>query len=366
MKFSRKWTLLLILLLMMVLVIFSACSNTTTTEPEDEGAANEEETATEDTYTPGSGVTNWDGVITFGVSSLGSTDQIFVEGMSNIINKYTDITTATTVTSGGVEIMQMMGAGELNGGFAGSLNLIDYKAGTGVFDGMDVPEENMLQMFGFVNWQDPIVVLSNSGIESYEDLVGKRVAIPPEGSATNVMIKTVLEAYGVLDQVNTEALSWQVGFEALKDGTVDGWTANWSTLEPSANMVDLESSREYNILSWDEEHMQKTFDINPGIFSFDLDHTSSPQNIPEGEVLPVPGFCGIMTITGDIPEEVVYELVMAVFNNIDELTGVKESFKYVPDICMSAAVKEIPFHPGAAKALKDLGLWEDGYLVYGE
>ena len=33
---------------------------------------------------------------------------------------------------------------------------------------------------------------------------------------------------------------------------------------------------------------------------------------------------------------------------------------------MSVCVETIPFHPGAAKALKEAGLWEDRFTVYGE
>jgi TRAP transporter TAXI family solute receptor len=315
----------------------------------------------------GTGFTaDWSGIITFGVSSLGSTDQIFVEAMSNIINKYTNIKTATTTASGGVEIMQLMAIGELNAGFAGSLSLVDYQNKSGPFATIDAKPEKMLQMFGFVNWQDPIVVLASSEINSYEDLVGKRVAIPPEGSATNAMIRTVLQAYGIEDKIRLEGLSWQVGFEALKDGSVDGWVANWSTLEPSANLIDLENSRDYTILTWDEEHIKKTNELNPGIFTFNLNHVSSPQNIKEGEEVAVPGFCGVMTITADIPEDVVYELVMAIFNHIDELQATRDSFKYVPDLAMSASMASIPFHPGAARALKELGLWKEGYIIWGE
>ena len=33
---------------------------------------------------------------------------------------------------------------------------------------------------------------------------------------------------------------------------------------------------------------------------------------------------------------------------------------------MSVCVGNHPFHPGAAKALKEAGLWEDRFTVYGE
>lgn len=36
------------------------------------------------------------------------------------------------------------------------------------------------------------------------------------------------------------------------------------------------------------------------------------------------------------------------------------------DYLTSVCVPSIPFHPGAARALKEAGLWDDTFTVYGE
>ena len=305
-------------------------------------------------------------IIRFGCSGLGSTDQLFMEGISNIINKYTDIKTSTMGTNGGVEIMQLLGRGELEAGFGASLNMVQALRKEAPFDKSQVPVEKMLQLFAFTTWQDPIVVLDDSGIKTYADLDGKNIALPPLGSGTNSMSQIILNAYGMTDKVKIESLDWQSGYDAMKDGRLSGWVANWANFMPSANLIDLEATRKYDIIPVDKDVMEKVSQANPGIFAYELGSEASPQNIKDGETVLVPGFSGIAIISSDISEESVYKMVKAIFAHVDDLTAIYGAFKYLPDVCMSSAVKDVPFHSGAAKALKELGLWQDGYKVYGE
>ena len=50
--------------------------------------------------------------------------------------------------------------------------------------------------------------------------------------------------------------------------------------------------------------------------------------------------------------------------NLEELKGISNYFDAFEDVCMSVCVEGVPFHPGAAKALKEAGLWEDRFTVY--
>lgn len=53
-------------------------------------------------------------------------------------------------------------------------------------------------------------------------------------------------------------------------------------------------------------------------------------------------------------------------DNIDALGNISQDLKVLKDYLTSVCVPSIPFHPGAARALKEAGLWDDTFTVYGE
>ena len=63
--------------------------------------------------------------------------------------------------------------------------------------------------------------------------------------------------------------------------------------------------------------------------------------------------------------ETVYTYVKCVLDNLEELRGISQYFDGFEKYAVAVCAENIPFHPGAAKALKEAGLWEDRFTVYG-
>lgn len=163
-----------------------------------------------------------------GTGSVGGTDNVAIEAMSSVVNRNSDIKTSTVTTTGAVEIINLLDSRELEGGYTGSINLVQALRGEEPFQ-KEIPASSMLQAFGFVSWRLPVLTVAGSGIESYEDLRGKKMAFPDVGSASTEVLKIVLREAGVLDDVNIEYFTWSDGFSALKDGRVDACVGTWAT-----------------------------------------------------------------------------------------------------------------------------------------
>lgn len=303
-------------------------------------------------------------VIRLGTDAVGGTANTALEAMSAVVNQNTDMKTSTVVTTGAVEIINLINSGELEGGYAGTINLVQALNGEAPFNDK-IPMEAMLQGFGFVSWMLPIITTADKGITTYEDLVGKTVAFPQQGSASAEVMKILFDCYDLTDKVNIEYFGWSDAWEALKDGRVDAACGSWSNGIPASGVIELCTTRDLVILPMSEEVGQKLATINDGI-AYQGMTSENDASIPEGEVRYAARNSGVCVFSANVSEEAVYTYVKTCLNNIEALGNISQDLLVLKDYVLSVCVPSIPFHPGAARALKEAGLWDDAFTVYGE
>src|SRR5690606_14935494 len=67
-----------------------------------------------------------------------------------------------------------------------------------------------------------IVAHGQSGINSIEDMVGKRIAVGDVGSGTEANARQILEAHGITyDDITVDYLSFAEAADNLRDGHID-------------------------------------------------------------------------------------------------------------------------------------------------
>ena len=301
-------------------------------------------------------------ILNIGTGSVGGTDNTVVEAISSVVNQKTGLKTSTITTNGGTEIIYLLETGDIQAGYSGTIDLINALNGASSFDHA-VDPSHMLQCFGFVTWDLPLVVLDNSGIENYEDLAGKRVGLSPVGSSTAEVLMLVLEAYDLTDSVTIENFTWNEGYTALKDGRIDAMVGSWANGDPISGLIELKATKDISILNMSEEAAQAVEQANAGVSSGVLT-SENDDSIAPGEEVIAPTNSGVIIADASVDEESIYQYTKAVLENLEELKGISNYFDAFEDVCMSVCVEGVPFHPGAAKALKEAGLWEDRFTVY--
>lgn len=86
--------------------------------------------------------------------------------------------------------------------------------------------------------------------------------------------------------------------------------------------------------------------------------------IPEGEEVLAPANSGVIILSSSVSEEDAYIYTKTVLDNIEELKKISSYFEKFNSVVVDVCVKDSPFHPGAAKALKEAGLWKNEFKVF--
>lgn len=228
-----KKTMALFSAAILVSALLAGCSSNTAPAPASTAAAD-----SSGTETAAASGTSGSGIISLGTGSTGGTDNVVVEAISSVVNSNTDLRTSTVTTSGGAEIIYLIESGDIQGGYSGTVDLVNAVNGEAPFE-KPVEKEYMLQAFGFVSWDLPVVVLDSSDIKTYEDLAGKHIGLPPAASSSTTVLNMVLEAYGLMDQVNIDYFTWSEGYTALKDGRIDAFVGSYANGSPISGIIEM-------------------------------------------------------------------------------------------------------------------------------
>lgn len=147
------------------------------------------------------------------------------------------VTATAQETSASVDNMLLIGSGEAHIAFVLGDTAADAVQGRAQF--VDAPIDACTLGILYSNFTQ-VVTTTGTGIETIEDLRGKRVSVGAPGSGTEVIALRILEAAGINPESDLAARSQLLIDEtadALRDGTVDA--GFWSGGLPTGALVDL-------------------------------------------------------------------------------------------------------------------------------
>jgi TRAP transporter TAXI family solute receptor len=123
-------------------------------------------------------------------------------------------------TGGSIENVRMIGSGQTDIGFVESL-IADW-AYTGKEAFKDKKVENVRGLISLYPNTMQTVVKVKSGIKTYPDLKGKKVAVGIQGGSTPLNMQVVLESYGLkMSDISPQYLAYGPAMDLLKDDQVD-------------------------------------------------------------------------------------------------------------------------------------------------
>ena len=207
-----------------------------------------------------------------------------------------------------------------------------------------------------------IVTTDKSGIGKLTDLQDKRVSTGAPGSGTEFTTFNLLKASHIDPQKfkKWEKLGANESNEALANGTIDAFV--WSGGLPTGSIVELSTTlnrKGVNLV------ILPLPDSDQGVVNFNKEFTGlSDSLIIPKEVYntttdtPTLAFWNMFVCPESAPEELVYKITKAVFENLDTL---RASVKAAKDTTAENTAKfigktAIPFHPGAVRYFREKGL----------
>lgn len=197
-----------------------------------------------------------------------------------------------------------------------------------------------------------ILVGKNSGINSWADLKGKRVNIGNPGSGQRGTMEVLMAAHGtVIDdfQVAAELTSTEQS-KALCDGKIDAY--GYTVGVPNAGVAVATDGCGAKIINLNSSVEKKLVAENP-FYAF----ATIPKATYRTSTTDVTTF-GVMATfvtSADQPDDVVYEVVRAVFENIEDFRILHPAFVNLDPSRMITDGLSAPLHPGAVRYYKEKG-----------
>ncbi len=261
---------------------------------------------------------------------------------------------ASAVSSrGSVDNINAIISGLRDSGFAQSDVAYWAYTGTGTMEGSE-PATDLRTIAALFEEHIHLVTLTDSGINSVADLVGKRVSLDEPGSGTYVDANLILEAGGVSqDSITVEALKGGAASEALRNGQIDAFFVVAGF--PTGSLVELASAADMKIVPIDGATAE-TLTSEYGFFA--------ASDIPEGTY---EGVAGAPTISvgaqwytsASQDEELIYNITKALWNaESRKLLDVGHAKGRTITLETALNGVGVPLHPGAERFYREMGLIE--------
>ena len=201
---------------------------------------------------------------------------------------------------------------------------------------------------------EPFTVLSRkeSNISKFEDLKGKRFNVGNPGSGTRASLEQLIAAIGwkLSDFSLAAELKADEHGAALCDNKIDAFF--YGVGHPSANIQDPTTTCGAKLVSVTGPAIDKLVADNPYFAKATIPggmYSSNPNPTQTYGVL------ATLVSSAKVPDDTVYALVKATFDNFDEFKKLHPAFANLDPAKMVSDGNSAPLHPGAAKYYKEKG-----------
>ena len=258
---------------------------------------------------------------------------------------------------------------EVTGGSIDNLKLIGSSGADIAFAMVDAAWDAYEGRDKFANGKVPIRTLAvlypnrmhaatveGRGIASMQDFKGKRVSVGSAGGATELMALRILEAYGLQDAIVRERLSVAESVNAIKDGKIDAFF--WAGGLPTAAITDLAATPGAKLrLIEHAAAVDKMNTTHGALYTVDTIAKDVYPGMPRE--IRIASAWNVMIVHRDMPDALAYDIAKILFESTPELIAVHKEAGSIALKHQAAKLSPIPFHPGAARYLRERGVTID-------
>lgn len=253
-------------------------------------------------------------------------------------------------TGGSVYNVNALKQGELEFGVAQSDVQSQAYNGEGEFT---EPFEGLRAVFSVHPEPFTVVARADAGIETFDDLQGKRVNIGNPGSGQRVLMERLMEAKGwtASDFALTSELQAAEQSQALCDNNIDAMV--YSVGHPSGSIQEATTACDSVLVDVTGPEVEQLIEEN------DYYRVATiPGGMYRGNDEDTTTFgVGATFVTSEsVSEDVAYEVTKAVFENIDQFRSLHPAFADLDPQQMANEGLSAPLHPGAKRYFEEAGL----------
>lgn len=285
--------------------------------------------------------------VKIGTASQGGAYNIVGAGFATLLEQELDVTANVEVTGGPVHNMQLTQAGDQDLGFVTLGPAYEGYTGTGEWtEGNKLEDVRII----FPMYTTPIHwwALESAGVDSLEDIKGKRVGVGPSGGTSATYVPLIHDVLG-LDTENVFAGASDMASQQM-DGQLDiiGYAAGI----PIPAVQEVEVQRDIVFFGIEGEDRDSVIKEFPYFFPFTVPADTYETLDRDIETV---GMFNFGIVRKDTNEDFVYDLVKALHENKDLMVQTHNSMSELDpeDITIN---QDVPMHPGAIKYYEEIGI----------
>lgn len=300
-------------------------------------------------------------------AGAGGTTYVICYALGDLITKHSTWLAATVQeTKGSVENMRTLATEPGRRKHTISQNTLVVKHQSKVAD-RPFKQPYSAKIISRLFWSALPITTLNPKIKTIPDLVGKKFALHPPGSAVRTWIQPLLKyGYGIWDQIIPEALGFGPGKDALLDGLVDAacqpsnvskpgkTVATPEAIVPGPSLREIIDRRKPYFVNVEEGAVRKAREAT-GYPLYRVVVPAGSFGPNQSEPFGAPLFSMIWEAPVEMDDKVVYEIVRIIYKyngKFKDYHAVGKSF--TPEsLGMVAGTTEEDFHPGAVKFYKE-------------
>jgi uncharacterized protein len=256
-------------------------------------------------------------------------------------------------TGGSVYNVNTIRAGELDMGVVQSD--VQYKAlkGEGEEFASQGPFDGLRAVFSVHAEPFTVVARADSGIETFDDLKGKRVNVGNPGSGQRSTMEVLMDAKGwtMDDFALASELKSAEQAQALCDNKIDAMV--FTVGHPSGSIQEATTTCDTKLIPVSGPEVDQLVEQNPYYAKAVIPGGMYAGTDQDVETF---GVKATFVSSADVPEEVVYELTKAVFENFEDFKKLHPAFANLEKEDMVTEALSAPLHAGAEKYYKEAGM----------
>jgi len=289
------------------------------------------------------------------IGTGGQTGVYFVVGQSicRLVNRGTaehNLKCTAPSTGGSIANINAIAAGDMDMGVAQSDWQYHAYNGTSEFEGKKV--DKLRAVFSVHGEPFTVIARADAGISSFDDLKGKRVNVGNPGSGQLATMEVVLAAKGwtMGDFSLASELKPAEQAAALGDNKVDAII--YTVGHPNGSIQEATSTVEAKLIPVTGEAIDKLVADNAFYAKATIPGGMYPGTPDDVDTF---GVKATFVTSADVGDDVVYQVVKAVFDNFDRFKGLHPAFANLKEEDMIKDGLSAPLHPGAEKYYKERG-----------
>ncbi|GAK13385.1 TAXI family TRAP transporter solute-binding subunit [Geomicrobium sp. JCM 19039] len=221
--------------------------------------------------------------------------------------------------------------------------------GFGAYDGED-PQDNLVAIAGLYPNVVQVITTTNSGIDTFADLEGQRVAVGDANSGVELNARMMFEAHDMTyDDISADYLPYGEAIDQMRNGMLDA--AFVTSGVPNSAAMDLASTHDVTVVPIEDDAMAYLQDNYP----FFIEDTVPAGTYDNEEDIQTPSITNLLIPNPELSEDEVYELTQLFYENLEQIKSSHDAAQDIEIENFQEGVN-IPLHPGAERYFQEEGL----------